>query len=136
MIELTYGYRNHPKDDRPVWGARWIWPTDQLYDRQSWCGEGDGDAKLRLLDWLNGTGEFHEGEGAIAIAKRTALEAIDEGWRWHDNIERRLYLDPVGVVLGNPQASYGYLYVCAYLWADEAEWAQSVDQWEDEEAGK
>lgn len=136
MNGLAYGYRNHPQDGRPVWGARWIWPTDQLYDRQSWIGEGDGDEKLRLLDWLNGTAQFHEGEGAIVMAKRSALDAIEDGWHWQDDSERRLYLDPVGVVLGNPQASCGYLYVCAYLWTDEGEWAQAVDKWVGEEVRK
>lgn len=91
-----------PEDGRALWGARWIWPNDQVWDRQD-CVGPDEDRK-RLLDWLNsGAGK------AAASWQMSVFLAHDE------DRQVVLYEDDEGIVIGNPQRSYGYLYVAAWL---------------------
>lgn len=99
-----------PEDGRALWGARWIWPDDQLYDRQDCVGPDEGRA--RLLEWLNdGAGQAARA-GARRICTRNgyAGELLNS-----ENRQVVLYEDERGVVIGNPQGSYGYLYVAAWL---------------------
>jgi hypothetical protein len=119
---FSFGYnRGIPEGVTVAWGARWIFPDDMLSDRQSFPGMGTPDGQF-LLKWLNG--------GAIAKAKEAARKMHDPAtyctakerkdpnlprlFRDEDK-ERILYQDSTGIIKANPQASHGYLYVCAYL---------------------
>jgi hypothetical protein len=121
MTALSFGYnRGLPEGTEIAWGARWIYPSDQLPDRTSWLGEpGEtGD----LMEWLNG--------GALSAAhnEATRLALSGELTQGADK-EVTLYEDERGKILANPNASHGYLYVCAYLTqADgQAELAKMLD---------
>lgn len=104
-MSLAYGLRTAP-EDRPAWGARLIWPSDLVHDRQDLSGPRP-DAEV-LTAWLN-DGPLRE---ALREAKRLAL-AYE--LRPADNREVVLYEDDRGIVKANPQGSHGYLYVAAWL---------------------
>jgi hypothetical protein len=104
---LGYGLRTAPVD-RPVWGARLIWPGDLVHDRTSTTGEDAGlDA---LIAWLN-AGPLHE---ALRCA-RLKQDAEGNYLRPDESREVTLYEDERGIVRANPQGSHGYLYVAAWL---------------------
>lgn len=104
--DLTFGYKRADTGTaEAVWGARWIFPDDQVYNRQDAVGTEEG--KARLLSWLN------DGAGDQARLAANELAARGELLSGED-AEHVLYEDSVGIVLGNAQASYGYVYVAAY----------------------
>lgn len=115
MRTLSYGYRRHPKGLRAVWGARLIAPNDLLHDRQDLLAQDD-EGKAELVAWLNGE---VRGQGAL----RRALD-----WLGENSLELRqvdeefvVYEDATGRIVGNTQASYGYVYVAGWLLAHEAQ---------------
>lgn len=106
-LRLAFGcVKALPGGTTTAWGARLIYPNDLVYDRQDLKGP---DAEI-LKAWLNGV---PSGQGAL----RQALDAA----RSHRELDPTkdvtvtLYEDEDGIVVGNPQASYGYLYVAAWL---------------------
>jgi hypothetical protein len=105
--ELRFGYRRHPEDLRAVWGARLIAPNDLLWDRQGLIADDD-EAKAELVAWLNGE---VRGQGALNEAlrrlARIPLANVDE--------EVVIYEDATGKIVGNTQASHGYVYVAGWL---------------------
>lgn len=107
--KLRFGYQaGLPGHTRAAWGARWIWPDDQVWDRQDAFGsEAD---KAALFEWLNRT------VGVSPRVKAAAFAATGQ-LRPDESREVVLYRDDVGVVKANPNGSYGYLYVAAYLYA-------------------
>lgn len=108
-MSLSYGLRTHPAD-RPVWGARFIWPADLVHDRQDVDGNVDA-----LIEWLNG--------GALEAARDVARsKAASYQLRPTEDREVTLYEDESGIVKANPQASHGYLYVAAWLKGDDEPW--------------
>jgi hypothetical protein len=103
-MKLGFGAVKHiPDGVETAWGARWIWPNDLVWDRQDLRGPN----KDALKDWLNA--------GALNAA-RSAARLND----LHQDEDRMavLFEDEDGIVVGNPQGSYGYLYVAAWLKAD------------------
>jgi hypothetical protein len=105
--KLAFGLRQIPDDVVTCWGARLIWPCDLLHDRQDLVGRSEED-RLALQFWLNG--------GALRSALTEARErATDHLLRQDEDREVTLFEDETGVVKANPQSSYGYLYVAAWL---------------------
>lgn len=139
---LAFGLgRAVPTGVAAAWGARWIWPDDQVYDRQHAIGTEDG--KAELIAWLNGgacqraravarnlagmeTAPAKPRRGRVKFNTSTrtwhprppaAVTVKPNGPLWHsnDSDERELYRDDRGVIVGCPNGSYGYLYVAAWL---------------------
>lgn len=107
MLErgLAFGLNKEvPATVTTAWGARWIFPNDQLYDRQDFVNP-KSPAGQKLMDWLDG--------GAIKKAMATAAKLPKTFQR--DDLTVTLFEDTTAIIKGNPQASHGYLYVCAYL---------------------
>lgn len=110
-VALSFGLGREVPAGTPAWGARWIFPDDQLADRQSTAGNPDG--VTALLAWLNG--------GANRKARAAARKMVEKPakgqyrWRSNDSDTRVLFEDATGIVVGNPNKSYGYLYVAAWL---------------------
>lgn len=111
---LAYGYRRFPEGVRAVWGARLIEPNDLLHDRQDLVADDDS-SKADLIDWLNGE---TRGQGALARAlERLARHGFTDGC---PELQQRdeefpVYEDERGKIVGNTQASYGYVYVAGWL---------------------
>jgi hypothetical protein len=103
-VSLGYGYnRGVPEDVTTVWGARLIAPADLVHDRQDLVAESD-EAKQALIAWLNG--------GAIS----QALAALRERYvRGDSDEEFVIFEDDRGKIVGNAQASHGYVYVAGWL---------------------
>lgn len=101
-----------PKGVTAAWGARFIYPADMLWDRQSMVGEQVDQDLLKL--WLNG--------GALKAA-RDAADVADDTRQISADGEQTviLYQDKQGVVVACPNRSYGYLYVAAWLHNGDAE---------------
>lgn len=91
-----------------AWGARLIFPDDLLHDRQSFPGM-ETEAGGRLKDWLNKGGALRE---ALAAARKMSknFKLSPES---RDIVT--LFEDIVGRIDANPESSYGYLYVAAWL---------------------
>jgi hypothetical protein len=106
---VMFGYRRGVPDGvRAVWGARLIAPNDLLHDRQDLVAESE-EAKAELVKWLNGEPAGH---GALSEAlDRLRLIPLSGS----TDEEVRIYEDATGIIVGNTQASYGYVYVCGYL---------------------
>jgi hypothetical protein len=106
--KLSFGlWYEVPEEVTACWGARWIFPNDQLHDRQSIYGH-DTDLGKKLVAWLNG--------GALGKARETASKmAKSRELTRSGNQTIVLFEDKTGIIKGNPNASYGYVYVCAYL---------------------
>jgi hypothetical protein len=102
---LVFGLRAIPNGLPAVWGARLIWPGDLVYDRQDMIG--DEPARSELASWLNA--------GPLATALERMRSGDRAGLSHHQNHVVVLYEDKRGVIKGSPQASYGYLYVAAWL---------------------
>lgn len=108
---MEFGLRDAVPDGAlAAWGARWIvtqdGTVDMVPDRQSCVGESKEQDELVL--WLNG--------GALQQAKWQAEWQLGTGelsTRERKRVE--LFRDAVGLVVGDPQASAGYLYVAAWL---------------------
>lgn len=95
---------------KAAWGARLIvtqdGTTDLLYNRQGVVG--DGPLLDETLAWLNG--------GVIKAFRETAERMLRERILLTSKPSPTiLYEDAKGFVLGDTNASYGYLYVTAYL---------------------
>jgi len=106
-IHLNFGYCVPADYVGAAWGARLIYPSDLVYDRQDTQYNGDGDravAVKELHDWLNG--------GVL----RSVLDRLDtRELRSNEERELVLYDDERGTVVGNPNGSYGYVYVAAWM---------------------
>lgn len=101
-----------PETAKAVWGARAIFNDgrypymDILWDRQGWIG--DGPARFALQQALN--------NGAIEAAQRRFKDLTRAGeLKPSINELFELYNDGRCVIVGNPRASYGYLYLAAWL---------------------
>jgi hypothetical protein len=113
-LKLAFGcVKAIPDGIDTAWGARLIWPDDLLHDRQDLKGP---DAEL-LKAWLNGV---PSGQGALRQALATARELANGIGTLRSDEDRTvtLYEDEDGVIVGNPQASHGYLYVAAWMKPD------------------
>jgi hypothetical protein len=108
-LKLAFGLRDIPESVTTAWGARLIWPNDLVHDRQDLVGPN----AERLKWWLN----TYEGGKPL----RLALERMrhPSGIGPTDDHTFTLYEDDYGCIVGNPQGSHGYLYVAAWLWADQ-----------------
>ena len=111
---LTFGYR-YPEGTKAAWGARAILDArgkeryvDFLHDRQSFVGYGTPEGEA-LKSWLNEEGAYRKLRDAADNMFKTYKINSDQ------REEYVLYEDEKGIVLANPNASYGYLYVSAYL---------------------
>jgi len=95
-----------PKWAVVAWGARLIYPSDLVQNRQSCVG--DKTAKDLLIDWLN--------KGALrdALYRAGQLHSKRE-MSPTDHKEFTLYEDNLGIIVGNPNQSHGYLYVAAWF---------------------
>jgi hypothetical protein len=110
MTDLKLGFgcnKALPEGVGTAWGSRWIFPNDIVWDRQDLKGS-NAEA---LKGWLNG--------GALNAARIEARELVRR-WEMFPDSDKTLVLheDDTGVIVGNPQASHGYLYVAAWLKAD------------------
>jgi hypothetical protein len=132
-VILEWGLQEFPEEAKSVWGARWIFPNDILWDRAGFSKTPDfdgsisiteqikpyDDARLALQNWLNGMGK----SGKKLKSDSPLTKARDNAYKMSkkyqiskdDNRTHILYEDKTGIIQGNPQNSYGYLYVCAYL---------------------
>lgn len=106
---LTWGYRRYPEHVLAVWGARLIKPNDLLHDRQDLVGD-DPREKHELVAWLNGS---TRGQGAL----RKALDHLATLFLADIDEEFVVYEDELGKIVGNTQASHGYVYVAGWLHA-------------------
>src|SRR5262245_17331456 len=91
-----------PKTSKAVFGARLIWPDDLVHDRTSFPGYETPDGQ-KLCKWLD--------SGAL----RKALDAVTEKLDFNSNRTVVLHEDKTAIVKGNPQGSYGYVYIAAWL---------------------
>lgn len=108
-VKLAFGcVKALPEGTTTAWGARLIWPNDLVHDRQDLQGpEAD-----KLKGWLNG--------GALREALEAAASGARRGWvKPSEDHTVTLHEDEDGIVVGNPQASHGYLYVAAWLKGDD-----------------
>lgn len=110
-MKLAFGLSSAiPPEAQAAWGCRAIVERsglDVLWDRQDL--QGEDAAKAALKAWLNDEGAF-----------KRFRERTDELVKAHviRGDEQRLitlYEDEKGIVVGNTNASYGYLYVAAWL---------------------
>lgn len=106
-LKLAFGLRAVPASVGTAWGARLIWPADLVHDRQDLKGP---DAE-RLQAWLN-SGPLVHALTRMRAGDRAGLSPTD------DRVVV-LYESDEGVIKANPQRSHGYLYVAAWLKADE-----------------
>jgi hypothetical protein len=109
QIELQFGAAwLVPTDAKAAWGARLIFPADLLHDRQGFYN-WDSDAGRALKHWLNQ-------EGALKKALTAARKMAERYKITSDGREDVvLYEDDKGKFMGTPNASYGYLYVAAWM---------------------
>lgn len=108
-MNLSFGLGDAvPAAVSTAWGARLIFPDDLLPDRQ----DVNGDDVAPLIAWLN--------DGALPKALSHARKLADAGKiRNSDSAGFTLYRDRRGVIVANAHASYGYLYVAAWLHEEE-----------------
>ncbi len=108
-IKLQFGLSAAvPPSAKAAWGARLIFPADLLHDRQGFHNWDTPDG-IRLKDWLNVRGAL---KAALAQARRLASNFTMTP---DENTGFILFEDEVGIIMGNPLASFGYCYVAAYL---------------------
>jgi hypothetical protein len=108
---LSFGYNaGLPEGQRAAWGARLIVTQDGyidfVHDRQDFFGSDEDKAALR--EWLRagaGTSAF---EQASALLKAGTMRTRESG-------EFVLCEDEQGKIVGNTNASAGYLYVAGWL---------------------
>lgn len=109
VIALAFGLGAAlPPNLTTAWGARLIFPADLLYDRQSFAGR-DTPAGNKLHAWLNSGGGLKK---ALAASRRMSSHYQLEPSQ-HQQVT--LFEDDTAIVVANAQASYGYLYVAAWL---------------------
>jgi hypothetical protein len=107
---LSYGLREIPEGIECAWGARWIWPNDLVWNRQDTTPHAPAPQHdvARLHEWLNA--------GALASAMDEAKRLADSyELTGSENRTVTLHEDERGIVRANPQRSFGYLYVAAWL---------------------
>lgn len=101
--KLAFG---HTWSDVPAataaWGARWIWPNDQVYNRQD--SQGDEQDLAELFKWLRETVKGRPFDAARSLSPYTDSDRPVV-----------LYEDDKGRFIGHAHSSCGYLYVVAYL---------------------
>jgi len=110
-LQLHFGRDTYPDDVRAVWGARLIWPNDLVHDRQDLAARDD-DAKMALIAWLNDEGILRKVLDHLG-SSNCRFEMGLFGPK--DNTEVVIYEDAKGKIIGSPQSSHGYLYVCGWL---------------------
>jgi hypothetical protein len=111
-LKLAFGRQTFPDNVQAVWGARLIWPDDLVWDRQD-IGFHDNDAKTELIAWLNGV---PAGKGALQKMRDNLRDPSSVGFTGQgDTNEAVIYEDEHGKIIGSPQGSYGYIYVCAWM---------------------
>lgn len=111
---LAFGLNQElPEGVLAAWGARWIFPDDQVHDRQAIIGREHKEEFDRLVKWLDGSGKS---PGAIRKAMLQARKLYEKGTISSNSSDTvTLYEDDKGIIKGNPNGSYGYLYVVGYL---------------------
>lgn len=109
---LSFGYNaGLPEDVKAAWGARLIVDQqgyiDFVHDRQDMFGDtADKDALKAFLT------------EAFPVARERASDLLKSyKMSTRDREEFVLFEDDLGKVVGNTNASAGYLYVCAFLHA-------------------
>lgn len=102
-----------PESVTCAWGARWIFPDDMLPDRQSFPGI-DTPAGEKLRNWLNTGALKHARKKARLLAEKYIIEP-------NSGAQVTLHDDGTGIIVANPNRSYGYLYVAAWLKEEEKE---------------
>ena len=108
-----------PPEAPASWGARAILgpngSVDLLHDRQDLWAKNPAEKK-RLVSALNG--------GAISETRKASVRAFESHglgpvgvprYQHSGSCEVVLYDDEVVTVVGNPRASYGYVYLAAWL---------------------
>ena len=114
-LVLYFGRDTFPENVEAVWGARLIWPNDLVHDRQDLVGHSP-EAKDALIAWLNGPGG---GDGAIGKMRAKLGDAnsrFEIGLTSNAQEEEVIiYEDEIGKIVGSPQGSHGYVYVCGWL---------------------
>lgn len=109
-VQLTFGYtKGLPEGTDTAYGARAIYDgnwVDFLPDRQ--CAEGP--RKYDLLDYLN----KNVNQGVLKD-KIKQLVCPDYPGMKKPTPEVILHDDDTVVVKANTQASFGYVYICAYF---------------------
>lgn len=108
-IELEFGlHQAVPIKVDAAWGARLIYPDDLLHDRQGFYNWKTEAGQL-LKHWLNN-------QGALRVAISYARRAADCRKITSDGGQQViLYQDKVGIIVGTPNTSHGYLYVAGWL---------------------
>lgn len=108
---LSWGVRkdNLPTDSDAIWGARTILTRDNvdvLFDRQSMCWQSDsGLDELKLV-------MDREGGGLLGEIRKKGADMY-----WDPSVdEYQTIIDtPTFKCIGNTYASYGYLYLGAWI---------------------
>lgn len=106
---------------KAAWGARLIYPDDLVWDRHG--SAGDEGLVKKTLDWLNEKDEAVSNYWGEAPMNRLGC-ALYKARQMDNNYEMSssdkfgyvLYQDGKGAIMATPNASYGYLYVAAYLY--------------------
>ena len=110
-MRLAYGCNTAlPEGVRAAWGARLIWPRDLVHDRTHFAG--DDESMKELETWLNEKGSHNLSPLQVAL-NTLPLESKD--LRWDEDKTVTLVEDSIGIIVGNPQGSHGYLYLSAWL---------------------
>jgi len=106
-MTLRFGLRGAaPPDASAVWGARWIYPDDAVWDRQDCVGAKR--EREALLAWLS------ERAGARPALRARRLHETGR-LRSTGGEQVTLFEDERGIVAANPRRSAGYLYLAAWL---------------------
>lgn len=106
-LRLAFGYnKGIPADAQAVWGARLIWPDDLVWDRQDLVTKDEASKEV-LIDWLNKIGISKMREN-LRMPYTLGLHPIQD-------IEAVIYEDEIGKIIGNSNASAGYIYVVGWL---------------------
>lgn len=116
MADLAFGLRADLRESCPegaaIWGARWIWPNDLVYDRQDMVGSDE--ERTRLLGWLNASAPAAPTPLGAAMVQAKTL-ALTYELSPADVRVVTLFEDDLGIIQASPQGSHGYLYVAAWL---------------------
>lgn len=112
--KLAFGYRRYPDGVAAVWGARLIAPNDLLHDRQDLVYE-DVDAKRELVEWLNGANSNGALSEALFRLGRHGTDSTGIPALKQEDREFVVFEDATGRIVGNTQASHGYVYVAGWL---------------------
>lgn len=120
-LKLMFGRNTYPEDVQAVWGARLIFPADLVHDRQDLDSKSN-EAKMELMDWLNGSGMGDGAIGKMLTVLRNTNNRYEIGlYSSKEDNEAVIYEDEKGKIIGSAQASHGYLYVAGWLKAHTKE---------------